>query len=296
MKKTFIACIFIFLFIFTSKVYASDYEVYKSYYDGDVLVSSYKTYNEALTKMKKIKSDTTCVAVLKYNNVILNANYAFVETNKWQIEHNDYEDNLNLFQDPSLGWSNGNAYTYVNGGWGVDSAFIDYNPTYQMVKLKISGFTGWARIGSVSIKPISKYFKPYLVSNITIGANIRSEANTTSEIVKTIFPGVKYTFSPSKTVNSDGYDWYYVKDGSVEGYIRDDLVQTIYVDEIGTYYYSYNTGSGSNMVREIYHRYKTKIGGYDSASNFVKRCLMYLIVHYINIIVLIVIIFIQIFF
>ena len=70
MKKTFIACIFIFLFIFTSKVYASDYEVYKSYYDGDVLVSSYKTYNEALTKMKEIKSDTTCVAVLKYNNVI----------------------------------------------------------------------------------------------------------------------------------------------------------------------------------------------------------------------------------
>ena len=96
MKKTFIACIFIFLFIFTSKVYASDYEVYKSYYDGDVLVSSYKTYNEALTKMKEIKSDTTCVAVLKYNNVILNANYAFVETNKWQIDHNDYEDNLNL--------------------------------------------------------------------------------------------------------------------------------------------------------------------------------------------------------
>ena len=269
MKKTFIACIFIFLFIFTSKVYASDYEVYKSYYDGDVLVSSYKTYNEALTKMKEIKSDTTCVAVLKYNNVILNANYAFVETNKWQIDHNDYEDNLNLFQDPSFGSSNGNAYTYVNGGWGVDSAFIDYNPTYRMVKLKISGFTGWARIGSVSIKPISKYFKPYLVSNITIGANIRSEANTTSEIVKTIFPGIKYTFLPSKTVNSDGYDWYYVKDGSVEGYIRDDLVQTIYADEIGTYYYSYNTGSGSNMVREIYHRYKTKIGGYDSASNFV---------------------------
>jgi len=254
---------------FTIVYSATKYDLYMSYYDGDVLIESYENYDEAVNAMKETPSNEFGVAVIKNGSTIINANYAFVKTNKWQIDHNDYEDNLNLFQDPSLGYSNNTAYTYVNGGWGVDSAFIDYSPTYSMVKLKISGFTGWARLGSVEITPISKYFVPKLTSSTTEGTNVRSEASATGEHVTTIFPGTKYDFLPSKTINDGEYDWHYLKATNFSGWVRGDLVDISYSNNIGTYYYAYNTGSGSNMVKEIYHRYNTKIYGANGYSNIV---------------------------
>lgn len=248
---------------------AAKYDLYMSYYDGDVFLETFEDYEAAVKKMQETPSNEFGVAVIKNGDIVINANYAFVKTNKWQIDHNDYEDNLNLFQDPSLGYSNNTAYTYVNGGWGVDSAFIDFNTTYNMVKLKISGFTGWARLSSVEITPLSKYFVPKLATALAVGANVRSEPSATSSLVTTIFPGTFYVFSPSKTTNDGEYDWYYLTSTNFSGWVREDLVSIHYANGIGTYYYAYNTGTGSNMVKEIYHRYDTKIYGTNSYANIV---------------------------
>ena len=257
-----------FLLPLTVVTAATKYDVYMSYYDGDILLESFDDYSKALEKMKNTPSNEYGVAVIKKGDTIINADYALVETNYWQTVINDYEDNLSLYQDPSLvNANNANSYTYVNGGWGVDAAFLGYNSTYNMVKLKISGFTGWARLSSVKIVPISKFLRPRIEPIVSQGVNVRKEANTTSAVLSTVKFGEKFIIYPSKTINDGTYDWYYLP--GKEGYVRADLVKISMENRIGTYYYAYNSGTGANVVKEIYHRYRTMIYGNEGNANFV---------------------------
>lgn len=43
---------------------------------------------------------------------------------------------------------------YTNGCYGIDAAFLEYNPATQNIKFKLSGVIGWVKASDVSIVPI----------------------------------------------------------------------------------------------------------------------------------------------
>lgn len=45
---------------------------------------------------------------------------------------------------------------YSNGCYGIDAAFLEYNPATQKIKFKLSGVVGWAKASDVTIIPIEK--------------------------------------------------------------------------------------------------------------------------------------------
>lgn len=45
---------------------------------------------------------------------------------------------------------------YTNGCYGIDAAFLEYNPTTQKVKFRLSGVNGWADAQDVTIYPIEQ--------------------------------------------------------------------------------------------------------------------------------------------
>ena len=45
---------------------------------------------------------------------------------------------------------------YTNGCYGIDAAFLEYNPGTQKVKFRLSGVTGWADAADVTIYPIEQ--------------------------------------------------------------------------------------------------------------------------------------------
>ncbi len=68
----------------------------------------------------------------------------------------------------------------------------------------------------------------------TASANVRKEANTTSDVVKAVTNGTEVTIEQEKK-GDDGYTWYYVSlsDGK-NGYIRSDLVSTEVAENDGS--------------------------------------------------------------
>ena len=92
----------------------------------------YSDYNEAKIKMNEHNSNSSNVAVIYRSGNLINAKYAMVKFKPGNV----------LYLYPTS--TSNSYYTATHTSYGLDAAFIDYDPNTNRVKLKISGFTGWA--------------------------------------------------------------------------------------------------------------------------------------------------------
>ena len=273
MKKllNIILCISIILLNFTPfyvpKVKAAgNFTFAISYSDDDVIKESNLSYEDALKLMNEYPSTEMEVAVIKNaSGKIVNAKYAIAET--------DYENNIKistsseglkfLCSDPSEAATcstySSSYITYYASTWGTDTAFLDYNSTYDAVKIKISGVTGWLPLSDVNLVPISKFYGIYNTYNYDYirksnnypkikatksAINIRKGPGTDYEVVGVVSTGDTYIYYPSKsTTTSDGCIWYKIDYASSEdAYVcyKDDYFTKINRMLNDTYYYSVN--------------------------------------------------------
>ena len=240
---------------------ASNYTVAIAYSDRDVEQGAYDTYTAAFNAMNAITSTELAVAVIKnINGKIINAKYAIAETDytdgiKRNISVNDegvkYLCSLPN-QAATCNPSSSSYITYYASTWGTDAALLDYNSTYDAMKIKISGVTGWLPIGDVNIVPISKYYGTYNTANysnnypkvkaIVSGVRLRESPSESAAIKATITEGAIYTYYPSYTTTANGYTWYKIQyNDSTTGYVADNgtYFQQINTMKNDTYYYSY---------------------------------------------------------
>lgn len=239
----------------------SSFLVAYAYFDADVPVSCHSTYNEALTKMNSLESDLNKVAVIKRNNEIINAKYALLRMSHYQYTAGVYDsDKRNLTRNLYTNANKTGAFTYFNGIWGKDAAFIDYNIDYDTVKLKMSGFVGWTQKSNVKILPISKYYTPRGRVTATSGFYLRQEPNTTSTTLILVPYTTTCTVSTSKTVEETAPStrkWLYSKclvaGTSYYGYLASDYVNLTYRDDIMTRYQNDIYDDGPEKINEIVH-------------------------------------------
>lgn len=69
---------------------------------------------------------------------------------------------------------------YTNGCYGIDAAFLEYNPGTQKVKFRLSGVTGWADAADVTIYPIEQVpnVSSFTVKNNTLQHQLKSSLAT----------------------------------------------------------------------------------------------------------------------
>lgn len=239
-KKYFKIMFILFSFFLCSfKVNAAEcvFQTAISYSDADVLKECYENYNDALNFMNNYKSTEKEVAVIKRNNKIINAAYAIAKIdviNEEEIKAKG-NDGLKYIYSSSLEARNSiqnstrkENLAYIASTWGSDAAFIDYDNTYDTVRIKISGVDGWIKKSQAIIIPTSKFYSetfnyPGHSPKITCNSNgvaLRKEANVTSDAISgaSSIAGSKYKIYPSKTVVAGGYTWYYIENGVHKGY------------------------------------------------------------------------------
>lgn len=236
-----------------------------SFDNNDVPVSCHTDYNEALEKMNSIESDTIKVAIIKKNNRIINARTALVRTNAYQLNSDGTMDssksNVVLTVQTDVGLSV--SYTYINGRYGIDGAFIGYNPSTNEVNFKLSGLVVWAQLGNVSIVPISKFFATKGKITASGGLNMRSDASIDGTILTTVPYNTICDYAPYKTITDETRSWAYarcsVNGTSYTGYIASEYMNLYQANDFNTYYAVAKDGNG---ISEIYHntRYQESNG------------------------------------
>ncbi|MGE5455702.1 MAG: immunoglobulin-like domain-containing protein [Ignavibacteriales bacterium] len=252
MKKLFNVFLVIMLLItyfipYMPVVYAEDctYEVAVAYKDGDVRLSCHATYDAANTAMIAYNSTEDAVSVVKYNNKIINAEYALVNMDRGNVTTNLYDDASYIGYEDQYGVQYND--TYVHGQWGTDAAFIGYNDQYKAAKIMISGYTGYARISQVEVVPISRATTPKVQINATTSLNVRTSPDTGATIIGTASKDQIFEYYPSQTVYNGvgGYTWYKIKHSNGDGYVASDSndplgtwVSELHGLNIETYYYT----------------------------------------------------------
>lgn len=237
------------------------YQVDVSYADGDVKLSCHANYTDALNAMNNYPSTDKNVAVIKKNNMIINAKYAIA---KIDVVNNGElgckTDGVKNLYKTSLAARNQSAQpgspdflTYIATTWGADAAFLNYDPTYDTVNIKISGATGWLRKSDANIIPISKFYGATFnyqsnrpkIKAIKDGITLRSDHSTSASKVGTYTANTnqEFYYYPSKTYDDGTYLWYKVQYNSqTQGWLASKKNDPYMVDTSillnDTYYYS----------------------------------------------------------
>ncbi len=203
-------------------------------------------YNEAYKLMREYPSTYLKVATIYHDNVLINARYAVVNLAGRSGLTNLY-DNKNL---------KGTRYTYFDGNWGSDAAFIDYDIEKNTIKIKLSGAVGWVASSKADIIPISTIYG----NTVTALRAIRVRtAPTTKEDnqISTIQANSIYNFV--EKIEAEGYIWYKIGFNNEYAYIAGKKISNgeTYVKEASSYnlktYYYIN--SSENLMH--YYRAKT---------------------------------------
>lgn len=262
--------------------YADDGAYIDNYFDGKkVAIGSFDTYTSAKEEMNKIDSKAYATAGIEEDGIPIDIDYAVVYMDQprggGRVNLKDYE--YFIHQSPEnvyitlydSGISVGGKY--VNGPWGADAAFLEYNDTYKAYKIKISGLVGWVKREYVSLHPTSalygstRYYpnnRPKIRITATDNLILRKGAGTNFEQVCTgcvATPGSVYEYTPYKTINDGTYSWYYVKIGDKEGYIASLNKNWVDVENTflnNTYYYVNNNN--------LYHYIHMGLKHYDYSS------------------------------
>ena len=234
-----VICLFVFL---PANIKADEKYYLKTIKDNGVNdIDSYDTYAEALENMNKYDSKVNDVAVIYYNDKIINASYAIGNIGGRGI--------IYMYQNATDKEQGKKYYTYIESNWGSDVAFIDYyNGKTPMVKIMISGMIGWTQASNVDIIPINNSSIRVVISG---GINIRKEPTTSSDKIDFASNGSSYIYYDIK--ENEGYTWYKIKLNDGYGWIAskgDNWIEKTTAN-FSTYYIREN-----NVIKHIYRSSK----------------------------------------
>lgn len=260
----------IFMPIINIKASTNSYSVVSIKSDGSINeIGTFNDYSSAFNKMKEYKSNIDDVAVIKNNNKIIYASYGI-------FRPSDSNSIVKIYGD------DGSYLGYISPSYNSDTLFLDYNPNNNMVKIKISGLTGWISLEKGYIHPISyltdgtsssydvnkKYVKILYQNGIRLregagteykqvgcnGAHTCSSANGGIwALGSSIYEWLNY----GNVTNDGTNDWYQVNINGNIGYIANEVATNDleeFIPSIGnkqtfsTYYYVNSEG-------ELYHKY-----------------------------------------
>ena len=138
------------------------------------------------------------------------------------------------------------TYTYINGYYSGDGAFIEYNNSYDMAKVMISGFTGWVKkvdndgYDGYQIVPISLVASPsyYTKSGIDLRHHISKKPSRTSvNYFGTLTLGsIDILKEDTKYYSFDGNYFYQDMIKMLDDYKKNSYEQSI---NFSTPYYNY---------------------------------------------------------
>ena len=215
------------------------------------VINCYTDYSEAKKAMNDYQTDDKHVSVIYKNNTLINAKYAFVKLDGFSsiLNTDGYGGLTYIYENASDLKNRRYRYTYISGDWGGDAAFIDYDETYNMIKLKISGVVGYVNSKYATIVPIVDLYENTVSPKIDI-LTLRGGPSSSSE---------QYGNCPRGTykyldVYDDGtYKWYKIDYNGNERYLAQNKEETYLSVNSGinirTYYKTDN--------KYFYHVYRT---------------------------------------
>lgn len=260
----------VFMPITYIKADTNTYSVVSIKSDGSINeIGSFSDYNSAYNKMNEYNSNMDDVAVIKNNGKIIYAKYGI-------FRPSDSNTILKIYS------SDGTYLGYISPAYNSDTLFLDYNSSNNMVKIKISGLTGWVSLDSGSIHPISyltdgdnlsydtskKYVKILYQNGIRlregpgtdykqIGCNGANTCSSSSGGIWATGDAIYEWLNYGNVTNDGTYDWYQVNINGNIGYIGNEVATNDleeYNPSLGnkqtfsTYYYVNSSG-------ELYHSY-----------------------------------------
>ena len=213
-KVKYLLVVIISLFFINTITVKADEKYYVKSMKSDNTINeigSYDTYNEALENMNKYSSNENDVALIYYNDKIINASYAIGNIGGRGI--------IYMYQNATDKERGKKYYTYIESNWGSDVAFLDYyNSSTPMVKIAISGIVGWTQLSNVDINPINKKTVRVTTSS---GIRIRKEPTTSSEKIGFADYNTSYVYYETK--EAEGYTWYKIQAGElIDGWLLMD--------------------------------------------------------------------------
>ncbi len=186
-------------------VYASNsYTVKVIKSDGSTEhLNTYSSYEEAKAAMNNHNSTEDQVAVI-YNSSgqIINAKYAIVKFAPGNV----------IYLYPSA--TSPTKYTSIHTSYGSDAAFLDYDVNTNRVKIRISGYTGWANFGAApnSIKVNPEHGR----------SSLRAQPTIDSEQLDLVEEGSILTYTNIENdLKGEPYKWYKVTYNGKTGYIAE---------------------------------------------------------------------------
>lgn len=254
MKKI-VAYILIFLSLTAFNIKADvcgGYELrLRDSFKNETVIKCYTDYNEAKTEMYNYKTDEKNVTVIYKNDKLINAKYAFANLDGFsKTLTSDGYGGLTYVYENANDYKNGKyRYTYISGDWGGDAAFIDYDETYDMVKIKISGVIGYVRSKYVKIVPIVDLYENTVSPKIDV-LTLRGGPSSTSPSYGNAPRG---TYKYTDVIDDGTYKWYKIDYNGTTRYLAQNKEET-YLSvksqiNIRTYYKTDN--------KYFYHTYRT---------------------------------------
>ena len=196
-------------------------------------------YEEAKTMMREYPSTKTNVAAISRNGEVINARYAVVNLA-------GRSDLTNMYDNKER---SGFRYTYFDGNWGSDGAFIDFYPGKDSIRIKLSGAVGWIKSTRADIIPISNLYANTITTKKTMRVRSTPEINSTNQI-STIQVGTSWNFF--EKVETNGYLWYKINYNNAYAYVAGKNLSTgeAYVTEATTYSFKtyYTVNNSGNLV------------------------------------------------
>lgn len=262
------------------KADTNTYNVVSIKSDGSINeLGYYNDYNSAFNKMKEYNSNVNDVAVIRKNGKIVYTSYGIFRPYDYiTIDDNNKKaiDTIDIYS------SDGAWIGYISPAYNSDTLFLDYNPNTNMVKIMISGLTGWVSLDKGEIHPISyitdettpiydknkKYVKILYPTGLRLreGAGIdfnQVGCNGANRCDGGVFAsaGKVYEWLDNEKIenitNNANYAWYKVNVNGNIGYIGNEIAVNDLVEfnpttgnkqEFNTYYYV----SGDGV---LYHRF-----------------------------------------
>lgn len=228
-------------------------------------IGTYGNYADAKKAMLNYKSTIDDVAVIKKDNVIINAAYGIFRPDKSLST-------INLSTD----YGNG----YISPPYNSDTLLLDYDENTNRVQIMISGVKGWTSLSVGEIYPISyitsgsvsydankKYVKILYKNGIRlregpgteykqIGCNGANTCGASQGGIWTEGGAIYEWLNYGNVTSSNGNEWYQVNINGNIGYIANDpntkdleefIPSTGLKQEFKTFYYV--------LDGELYHQY-----------------------------------------
>ena len=219
-------------------------------------LSCHVDYAGAKQAMLNHASDANNVAVI-YNSTgnLVNAKYAIAKLTPGSV--------ISLYPTAA----SATKYTSVHASYGTDAAFIDYDPSSNRAKIKISGYSGWTSLSNLTIVPLTDLMSSLVKVEATSAISVRIGPGLNyAQTGYTVKQGNVFRYYDKQIYydsshNNKKYIFYKIKYDSVNyGWFASDTTDPDpWVTEsvsagLQTYYEAYSTG---NLI----HYYEHKISG-----------------------------------